>query len=55
MAPSNLKLEFAPLCLNGDNYKSWANDVLTNLKCEGLENIIYVKVYKAILDMYIDD
>ena len=55
MALSNLKLEFAPLCLNGDNYMSLANYVLTNLKCEGLENIIYIKVYKAILDMYIDD
>ena len=46
MALSNLKLEFAPLCLNGDNYMSWANDVLTNLKCEGLENIIS-EVYNA--------
>ena len=46
MAMSNVKLEFAPLSLNGDNYMSWANDVLTNLKCEGLEKILS-EVYDA--------
>ncbi|KAL6526788.1 hypothetical protein OROGR_015878 [Orobanche gracilis] len=51
----NLKLDFAPLNLNGDNYMSWTNDVKTHPRCKGLEKILTNNVRDATKEKEVDE